>query len=314
MRGKLEVKEFKSTATRIIPAHAGQTSTLGMTVVRPSDHPRACGANDDFLVQLGAMVGSSPRMRGKRCVGRVQHPWPRIIPAHAGQTEKSHQKQWFAPDHPRACGANSASNEAAMTRFGSSPRMRGKRMVAGIWQTGRRIIPAHAGQTPPSTTRDTCRPDHPRACGANVMGASGEACKVGSSPRMRGKHLGADRFNQRGRIIPAHAGQTFPQLFCPVFCSDHPRACGANHGGRAAFHAIHGSSPRMRGKLGQIIKTETRNRIIPAHAGQTHGGVIVAVPSTDHPRACGANPNTVIPVTATAGSSPRMRGKPHLML
>ena len=131
---------------------------------------------------------------------------------------------------------------------------------------------------------------------------------------MRGKHLGADRFNQRGRIIPAHAGQTFPQLFCPVFCSDHPRACGANHGGRAAFHAIHGSSPRMRGKLGQIIKTETRNRIIPAHAGQTHGGVIVAVPSTDHPRACGANPNTVIPVTATAGSSPRMRGKPHLML
>ena len=86
MRGKLEVKEFKSTATRIIPAHAGQTSTLGMTVVRPSDHPRACGANDDFLVQLGAMVGSSPRMRGKRCVGRVQHPWPRIIPAHAGQT------------------------------------------------------------------------------------------------------------------------------------------------------------------------------------------------------------------------------------
>ena len=182
-------------------------------------------------------------------------------------------------------------------------------MVAGIWQTGRRIIPAHAGQTPPSTTRDTCRPDHPRACGANKGAFAQTLSADGSSPRMRGKHLGADRFNQRGRIIPAHAGQTFPQLFCPVFCSDHPRACGANHGGRAAFHAIHGSSPRMRGKLGQIIKTETRNRIIPAHAGQTHGGVIVAVPSTDHPRACGANPNTVIPVTATAGSSPRMRGK-----
>ena len=192
--------------------------------------------------------------------------------------------------------------------------MRGKLEVKEFKSTATRIIPAHAGQT--STLGMTVvRPsDHPRACGANLFDSSSSTHAVGSSPRMRGKHLGADRFNQRGRIIPAHAEQTFPQLFCPVFCSDHPRACGANHGGRAAFHAIHGSSPRMRGKLGQIIKTETRNRIIPAHAGQTHGGVIVAVPSTDHPRACGANPNTVIPVTATAGSSPRMRGKPHLML
>ena len=66
MRGKLEVKEFKSTATRIIPAHAGQTSTLGMTVVRPSDHPRACGANFATLVGSQLQNGSSPRMRGKR--------------------------------------------------------------------------------------------------------------------------------------------------------------------------------------------------------------------------------------------------------
>ena len=238
---------------RIIPAHAGQTTIFSFNSARWSDHPRACGANGVWGVFNIRGHGSSPRMRGKPAVIYPRLGARRIIPAHAGQTEKSHQKQWFAPDHPRACGANAWS-------------------------------PVYGRQD------------------------------AGSSPRMRGKHLGADRFNQRGRIIPAHAEQTFPQLFCPVFCSDHPRACGANHGGRAAFHAIHGSSPRMRGKLGQIIKTETRNRIIPAHAGQTHGGVIVAVPSTDHPRACGANPNTVIPVTATAGSSPRMRGKPHLML
>ena len=208
MRGKLEVKEFKSTATRIIPAHAGQTSSIPRLRPMRSDHPRACGANDDFLVQLGAMVGSSPRMRGKPAVIYPRLGARRIIPAHAGQTEKSHQKQWFAPDHPRACGANSASNEAAMTRFGSSPRMRGKRMVAGIWQTGRRIIPAHAGQTPPSTTRDTCRPDHPRACGANLFDSSSSTHAVGSSPRMRGKQGRVRADPIRRRIIPAHAGQT----------------------------------------------------------------------------------------------------------
>ena len=314
MRGKLEVKEFKSTATRIIPAHAGQTSTLGMTVVRPSDHPRACGANLFDSSSSTHAVGSSPRMRGKPAVIYPRLGARRIIPAHAGQTEKSHQKQWFAPDHPRACGANAWSPVYGRQDAGSSPRMRGKLHQVQRATHADRIIPAHAGQTSSIPRLRPMRSDHPRACGANKGAFAQTLSADGSSPRMRGKHLGADRFNQRGRIIPAHAEQTFPQLFCPVFCSDHPRACGANHGGRAAFHAIHGSSPRMRGKLGQIIKTETRNRIIPAHAGQTHGGVIVAVPSTDHPRACGANPNTVIPVTATAGSSPRMRGKPHLML
>ena len=132
---------------RIIPAHAGQTTIFSFNSARWSDHPRACGANGVWGVFNIRGHGSSPRMRGKPAVIYPRLGARRIIPAHAGQTEKSHQKQWFAPDHPRACGANSASNEAAMTRFGSSPRMRGKRMVAGIWQTGRRIIPAHAGQT-----------------------------------------------------------------------------------------------------------------------------------------------------------------------
>ena len=86
MRGKLEVKEFKSTATRIIPAHAGQTSTLGMTVVRPSDHPRACGANLFDSSSSTHAVGSSPRMRGKQGRVRADPIRRRIIPAHAGQT------------------------------------------------------------------------------------------------------------------------------------------------------------------------------------------------------------------------------------
>ena len=193
MRGKLEVKEFKSTATRIIPAHAGQTSTLGMTVVRPSDHPRACGANDDFLVQLGAMVGSSPRMRGKRCVGRVQHPWPRIIPAHAGQTEKSHQKQWFAPDHPRACGANLPPMPAIPIAAGSSPRMRGKLTLRRRHDHCERIIPAHAGQTDLDKFYGDVNADHPRPCGANPCRPPIRWMNTGSSPRMRGKRRGPAR-------------------------------------------------------------------------------------------------------------------------
>ena len=208
MRGKLEVKEFKSTATRIIPAHAGQTSTLGMTVVRPSDHPRACGANFATLVGSQLQNGSSPRMRGKRCVGRVQHPWPRIIPAHAGQTEKSHQKQWFAPDHPRACGANLPPMPAIPIAAGSSPRMRGKLTLRRRHDHCERIIPAHAGQTDLDKFYGDVNADHPRACGANPCRPPIRWMNTGSSPRMRGKLGHRHRRYGRARIIPAHAGQT----------------------------------------------------------------------------------------------------------
>ena len=107
MRGKLEVKEFKSTATRIIPAHAGQTSTLGMTVVRPSDHPRACGANFATLVGSQLQNGSSPRMRGKHVHACGPSASRRIIPAHAGQTLLKRSSMVVSQDHPRVCRANS---------------------------------------------------------------------------------------------------------------------------------------------------------------------------------------------------------------
>ena len=147
MRGKPHCFRCRPYSPRIIPAHAGQTSTLGMTVVRPSDHPRACGANFATLVGSQLQNGSSPRMRGKRRFSRSTRRDGRIIPAHAGQTEKSHQKQWFAPDHPRACGANLPPMPAIPIAAGSSPRMRGKLTLRRRHDHCERIIPAHAGQT-----------------------------------------------------------------------------------------------------------------------------------------------------------------------
>ncbi len=126
-------------------------------------------------------------MRGKRCVGHVQHPWPRIIPAHAGQT---HPKTRFpAPpsDHPRACGANSVLENFSSPLIGSSPRMRGKLSATSYISCTSRIIPAHAGQTRIFYTDDTQNSDHPRACGANFCCVFLSRFLCGSSPRMRGK-------------------------------------------------------------------------------------------------------------------------------
>ena len=167
-------------------------------------------------------------MRGKRQMATLMSSTQRIIPAHAGQTSRRNSSCYRQPDHPRACGANEHVRFLVGLRHGSSPRMRGKRYQRPPPPRQRRIIPAHAGQTPPSTTRDICRPDHPRACGANAAVRRSFMIPSGSSPRMRGKHRIIVGAKMEPRIIPAHAGQTIVPRHPRTMCPDHPRACGAN--------------------------------------------------------------------------------------
>ncbi len=131
----------------------------------------------------------------------------------------------------------------------------------------------------------------------------------GSSPRMRGKRSPGRQPKPTRRIIPAHAGQTTTGRNAKLTAPDHPRACGANQCFAAVVQAPHGSSPRMRGKLGGLVQSGDDVRIIPAHAGQTDLPYGRAIESTDHPRACGANDFRHHVHGANAGSSPRMRGK-----
>ena len=248
-------------------------------------------------------------MRGKLPVGGAVASRGRIIPAHAGQTPcpKAGVLQWT--DHPRACGANFKTWVKQTENHGSSPRMRGKRVRARASATRARIIPAHAGQTHRMQRGFMAGPDHPRACGANVHTAYQLRFPAGSSPRMRGKRLHDRCHRQRGRIIPAHAGQTSWIGMNISSLSDHPRACGANLPDCKCSFTYAGSSPRMRGKLVAHTRNTLPQRIIPAHAGQTAFGSAPAYAGPDHPRACGANGKTVSHYCWRFGSSPRMRGK-----
>ena len=210
MRGKHAVAADLHGHVRIIPAHAGQTTSGLPGSVTSSDHPRACGANVEMHASLGSHVGSSPRMRGKL---RQQLHVPelfRIIPAHAGQTVSI---------VPRSFASRFA---------GSSPRMRGKLLHAGLQLAQHRIIPAHAGQTWVRSAPCSARSDHPRACGANVGRVHVHELQCGSSPRMRGKPAEVAGAWTATRIIPAHAGQTPQSMLRPATQPDHPRACGAN--------------------------------------------------------------------------------------
>ena len=147
MRGKPTDKFLIDIPVRIIPAHAGQTSTPSSLSNHCSDHPRACGANVSSDGMLSRCTGSSPRMRGKLVSRHAVDADVRIIPAHAGQTEQKALPHIFATDHPRACGANTIAFGEFFVGSGSSPRMRGKQTGSPDLADSVRIIPAHAGQT-----------------------------------------------------------------------------------------------------------------------------------------------------------------------
>ena len=309
MRGKPHQRVMPPAGRRIIPAHAGQTRALARPDQRRTDHPRACGANSSGAFSMIRLIGSSPRMRGKRVGSVPVGILARIIPAHAGQTQSHQRNGKEDADHPRACGANHVPQQDARQPRGSSPRMRGKLEVKEFKSTATRIIPAHAGQTSPRWWAPSFRTDHPRACGANDDFLVQLGAMVGSSPRMRGKRCVGRVQHPWPRIIPAHAGQTRRDISTSGRSPDHPRACGANAWSPVYGRQDAGSSPRMRGKLHQVQRATHADRIIPAHAGQTRARSRRPYPPTDHPRACGANTWALTGSIKEDGSSPRMRGK-----
>ena len=126
---------------------------------------------------------------------------------------------------------------------------------------------------------------------------------------MRGKLRHVGPYRRVGRIIPARAGQTPSSRKAARPWTDHPRACGANATADSQTNDIRGSSPRVRGKPGQIPCARTRIRIIPARAGQTTRTRSTSARTTDHPRACGANVEKKSRRGYKFGSSPRVRGK-----
>ena len=86
MRGKLEYRVEGETNLRITPAHAGKTAKAYEAWQELWDHPRACGENRLKKCALRRVLGSPPRMRGKRLFGEPFKAEAGITPAHAGKT------------------------------------------------------------------------------------------------------------------------------------------------------------------------------------------------------------------------------------
>ena len=192
--------------------------------------------------------------------------------------------------------------------WGSSPRMRGALYGVGDPGVGFRIIPTDAGSTAWRSAGPARPWDHPRGCGEHIGKTYSWSHWAGSSPRMRGAQESALRWASACRIIPADAGSTPPGDDADERDRDHPRGCGEHGPEEGLLAGLVGSSPRMRGALPRVGSYVCRLRIIPADAGSTKMGWISLSEEQDHPRGCGEHVADAAELTASAGSSPRMRG------
>ena len=91
-RGKLWVRSFLARSRGLIPAHAGKTSYNSPAYVIPEAHPRSRGENKRRDHCLSYSSGSSPLTRGKPALPVPLRNVSRLIPAHAGKTNRGRQR------------------------------------------------------------------------------------------------------------------------------------------------------------------------------------------------------------------------------
>ena len=207
-RGKRAGRAAGSTASGLIPAHAGKTRWTVRRGGCRRAHPRSRGENTRLRRTPLGRSGSSPLTRGKPAHGGDQCPSQRLIPAHAGKTISEHANSDPAQAHPRSRGENRRGRFLLGSRSGSSPLTRGKLCGRLMWLWWSGLIPAHAGKTFPQYVARRGRAAHPRSRGENRSDALHKLTTWGSSPLTRGKlgHL-TGRYDN-ARLIPAHAGKT----------------------------------------------------------------------------------------------------------
>ena len=151
-------------------------------------------------------------------------------------------------------------------------------------------------------------------CGEKTPFSENSFTKSGSPPRVRGKACAICTFPLSQRITPACAGKRGIALDAGTMVLDHPRVCGEKLHSLSPQLCVHGSPPRVRGKVDAATLTLKARGITPACAGKRLLPCCFWRLHRDHPRVCGEKRTRQAVWTQCGGSPPRVRGKVVLLL
>ena len=268
-RGTHQLYELKGSASRFIPAHAGNTANQVAPTGRTPVHPRSRGEHSNTKPRKDGQSGSSPLTRGTLNEELRERLNGRFIPAHAGNTHPRSHSVRFSTVHPRSRGEHLDMQSVRVVGDGSSPLTRGTRSLPRSRTERVRFIPAHAGNTALRSTTACCATVHPRSRGEHSRSISIRSGSTGSSPLTRGTRLYDRADLAADRFIPAHAGNTVADATTAAVTTVHPRSRG-EHKSRQDYGGVSvGSSPLTRGTPVFGPGGATSERFIPAHAGNT---------------------------------------------
>ncbi len=207
-RGTLNFRTRARWDSRFIPAGAGNTTSTNQESPNGTVHPRGRGEHCYAAPPGRTTHGSSPRARGTLGFEVAVMERQRFIPAGAGNTPSSSSLALRPPVHPRGRGEHGMVPGCCGLVDGSSPRARGTQIPDTRTRPRTRFIPAGAGNTMPGSTSMSAISVHPRGRGEHGIASCRLTPTIGSSPRARGTRQHPYRRSDRGRFIPAGAGNT----------------------------------------------------------------------------------------------------------
>ena len=207
-RGKLERRDYGRRALGSIPAWAGETRRLTITIDLNEVYPRVGGGNERPCGRSYTQRGLSPRGRGKRLGALIQIGYSGSIPAWAGETRPGGQSRSPPEVYPRVGGGNGWERLSKSAIRGLSPRGRGKLGCALDSLAHGGSIPAWAGETGYRHRTGQPRRVYPRVGGGNHHVERHPLRLHGLSPRGRGKRPPTATGWAIIGSIPAWAGET----------------------------------------------------------------------------------------------------------
>ena len=210
--------------------------------------------------------------------------------------------------HPRMRGERLFQAVSIVSGGGSSPHARGTQGGNYFYGTGRRFIPACAGNAPSLIPDHPAWTVHPRMRGERRIDQDMIHAHFGSSPHARGTLNGVLDPQIPLRFIPACAGNARPCYDIRSRVPVHPRMRGERQPISSLKLLFFGSSPHARGTLNSVVDPLLIPRFIPACAGNAFTPAVHQKFVTVHPRMRGERLAALPCAGIFTGSSPHARG------